>query len=300
MAWQDNLATVLASHLAAVTMVCVPSLVVQAMVNPYNQGFACGDLSLAHPARRSQIPPSTLYAICFSVPIVLLFVVEVVRILSRVPEPISRRDGNLFSWQVPATLQVLYGLLAPFLFGAAVTRLLTVVGKYGVGKLRPNFLTRCGYEVFTEFCSPDEPQNIYRSWFVCPTTTAIEQLVDMRLGFVSGHASLAAYAMTYTVVYLQVRVPWRGSSATALRNALQVLLVAFAWYIGLSRVSDFEHFWVDVLLGFTLGCFVAVYVLVHLSPMRNCAGVHPPVVLHGETGVQATPYSAFSTAASSM
>ncbi|KAK8762501.1 hypothetical protein V5799_026232 [Amblyomma americanum] len=107
-----------------------------------------------------------LYAVCFAVPVVL----------------------------------VLYGLLAPFLFGAAVTRLLTVVAKYGVGKLRPNFLTRCGYEVYTEFCSPDKPQNLYRSWFVCPTTTAVEQLVDMRLGFVSGHASLAAYAMSYMVL----------------------------------------------------------------------------------------------------
>ncbi|XP_077525029.1 putative phosphatidate phosphatase isoform X2 [Amblyomma americanum] len=241
-----------------------------------------------------------LYAVCFAVPVVLIFVVEVVRILSRVPEPISGRGGSFFSWQVPATLQVLYGLLAPFLFGAAVTRLLTVVAKYGVGKLRPNFLTRCGYEVFTEFCSLDKPHNLYRSWFVCPTTTAVEQLVDMRLGFVSGHASLAAYAISYMVVYLQVRVPWRGSGATALRCALQVLLVTFAWYIGLSRVSDFEHFWVDVLVGFALGCLVAAFVLAYLSPMKNCAGAHPPAMLRGENGVQGAPYSAFPTAASAV
>lgn len=50
---------------------------------------------------------------------------------------------------------------------------------------------------------------------------------------------------------------------------MQFFLVAFALYVGYSRVSDYKHHWSDVLVGLLQGALVAgltVSFLVHLLP----------------------------------
>lgn len=46
--------------------------------------------------------------------------------------------------------------------------------------------------------------------------------------------------------------------ARLLRPTIQFFLVAFAVYVGYTRVSDYKHHWSDVLVGLLQGALVAV------------------------------------------
>lgn len=46
--------------------------------------------------------------------------------------------------------------------------------------------------------------------------------------------------------------------ARLLRPTIQFFLVAFAVYVGYTRVSDYKHHWSDVLVGLLQGALVAI------------------------------------------
>lgn len=45
-----------------------------------------------------------------------------------------------------------------------------------------------------------------------------------------------------------------------IKPAIQVLIIATAVYVGLSRVSDYKHHWQDVFAGLSLGTLVAALI----------------------------------------
>lgn len=56
-------------------------------------------------------------------------------------------------------------------------------------------------------------------------------------------------------LYVQARLCWKW--ARLLRPTVQFFLVAFAIYVGYTRVSDHKHHWSDVLVGLLQGALVA-------------------------------------------
>lgn len=46
----------------------------------------------------------------------------------------------------------------------------------------------------------------------------------------------------------------------------QVATIASAFYVGLSRISDYKHHWQDVLVGLTQGTIVAIIVCKYMWP----------------------------------
>lgn len=71
-------------------------------------------------------------------------------------------------------------------------------------------------------------------------------------------------------LYVQARLCWKW--ARLLRPTVQFFLVAFAIYVGYTRVSDHKHHWSDVLVGLLQGALVACLTvspvfLLCLSPM---------------------------------
>ena len=54
---------------------------------------------------------------------------------------------------------------------------------------------------------------------------------------------------------MQARLCWKW--ARLLRPTVQFFLVAFALYVGYTRVSDHKHHWSDVLVGLLQGALVA-------------------------------------------
>lgn len=56
-------------------------------------------------------------------------------------------------------------------------------------------------------------------------------------------------------LYVQARLCWKW--ARLLRPTIQFFLVAFAIYVGYTRVSDHKHHWSDVIVGLLQGALVA-------------------------------------------
>lgn len=57
-------------------------------------------------------------------------------------------------------------------------------------------------------------------------------------------------------LYVQARLAAKW--ARLLRPTIQFFLVAFAVYVGYTRVSDYKHHWSDVVVGLLQGALVAV------------------------------------------
>lgn len=66
-------------------------------------------------------------------------------------------------------------------------------------------------------------------------------------------------------LYVQARLV--GKWARLLRPTIQFFLIAFAIYVGYTRVSDYKHHWSDVLAGLLQGALIAV--LIVSVPLRD-------------------------------
>uniref|UniRef100_A0A2K6SJ53 Phosphatidic acid phosphatase type 2/haloperoxidase domain-containing protein n=1 Tax=Saimiri boliviensis boliviensis TaxID=39432 RepID=A0A2K6SJ53_SAIBB len=105
----------------------------------------------------------------------------------------------------------------------------------------------------------------------CPLTC---YLSFSRLSFYSGHASFGMYCMVFLALYVQARLCWKW--ARLLRPTVQFFLVAFALYVGYTRVSDHKHHWSDVLAGLLQGALVAGLTVRYVSdffkarPPQHC------------------------------
>ncbi|XP_021560848.1 phospholipid phosphatase 2 isoform X2 [Neomonachus schauinslandi] len=147
-------------------------------------------------------------------------------------------------------------VLGTFLFGAAVSQSLTDLAKYMIGRLRPNFLAVCDPDWSRVNCS------IYvQVERVCrgnPTN-----VTESRLSFYSGHSSFGMYCMMFLALYVQARLCWKW--ARLLRPTVQFFLLAFALYVGYTRVSDHKHHWSDVLVGLLQGALVAILTVRYIS-----------------------------------
>ncbi|XP_037360767.1 phospholipid phosphatase 2 isoform X2 [Talpa occidentalis] len=150
----------------------------------------------------------------------------------------------------------IYKVLGTFLFGAAVSQSLTDLAKYMIGRLRPSFLA---------VCDPDWSR-INCSFYVQVDTVCRGKPADVteaRLSFYSGHSSFGMYCMVFLALYVQARLCCKW--ARLLRPTVQFFLVAFALYVGYTRVSDHKHHWSDVLVGLLQGALVAVLTVRYIS-----------------------------------
>ncbi|XP_036874065.2 phospholipid phosphatase 2 isoform X3 [Manis javanica] len=169
----------------------------------------------------------------------------------------SRSDFNNY-------VAAVYKVLGTFLFGAAVSQSLTDLAKYMIGRLRPNFLAVCDPDWSRVNCS------VYvQVEKVCRGSSA--NITESRLSFYSGHSSFGMYCMTFLALYVQARLCWKW--ARLLRPTVQFFLVAFALYVGYTRVSDHKHHWSDVLVGLLQGALVAGLTVRYVSDFFK---VRPP------------------------
>ncbi|XP_017003394.2 putative phosphatidate phosphatase [Drosophila takahashii] len=227
----------------------------------FKRGFFCNDSSLRHPYKESTMPSWVLYLMCGALPLSVMIVVEFFRAQDkRLPFQKHRGSGyHLCHLELPSWLLECYHRIGIFIFGLGVEQLSTNIAKYSVGRLRPHFYTLCQPVMNGTDCSNSINAGRYIEEFSCGALDITsKQLKDMRLSFPSGHASFACYSMLYLVIYLQRRMQW--NRLRMLRHLLQFLLLMFAWYTALTRVSDYKHHWSDVLAGAGIGLTYAVVV----------------------------------------
>lgn len=249
-----------------VILCCVgfPILVFFLIGQPYKRGFFCDDESLMHPFHDSTVTNWMLYIIGIALPVLVIIGTELVRahVKKSDKQPLKVYNVTVPYWVVEA-----YKSVGVFGFGAACSQLLTDVGKYTIGRLRPHFFDVCK-PMMPDGTTCRDPinQGRYIEEFSCTSTLSTERMLkEVRLSFPSGHSSFSMYTLVYCAIYLQSRMNWRGSKL--LKHFLQFLLILLAWYTCLSRISDYKHHWSDVLAGAVLGSTVAIVVSNYCSDL---------------------------------
>jgi diacylglycerol diphosphate phosphatase/phosphatidate phosphatase len=138
-----------------------------------------------------------------------------------------------------------------------VTGFLTEWVKVTVGRLRPDFLSRC---------DPVVPSNLPlttggSSLWLGGACRGSERLVmDGRKSFPSGHSSLSFAGLGFISLYLIGQ--WRlmavqdGASASPWSWMVVSGPLATALFVAMSRIVDYRHHWQDVTVGSLLGIIV--------------------------------------------
>ncbi|KAG7264789.1 hypothetical protein CRUP_013588 [Coryphaenoides rupestris] len=83
------------------------------------------------------------------------------------------------------------------------------------------------------------------------------------LSFYSGHSSFGMYCMLFLSLYVQARM--RGKWTRLVRPTIQFFLVAYALFVGYTRVADNKHHYSDVLVGLLQGALIACLTVRYVS-----------------------------------
>ena len=246
---------------------------------PYERGFFCNDESIKHPDLEEEISEYIAFAIWAIIVFLLIPAIELlhVTIYSHLsPTPLGK-------WG-PWVFIELYRILGYFILGALFTLLTTEMAKFKVGRLRPYFLTICAPDLSDVKCKDKDGYYILVTNYTC--TGDAEEVREARKSFLSGHTSLSFYTATFLIVYIQARLRRMGSEYLGdsenksvkmykmmfsglkiLRPFLQFGIFSVAYYISLTRISDYKHFSEDVLAGMVFGIVCAFMILIFLMDL---------------------------------
>eukprot|EP00092_Neocalanus_flemingeri_P089208 GFUD01112865.1.p1 GENE.GFUD01112865.1~~GFUD01112865.1.p1 ORF type:complete len:187 (-),score=45.19 GFUD01112865.1:31-528(-) len=101
-------------------------------------------------------------------------------------------------------------------------------------------------------------------------TVTQKQLHEARLSFLSGHSSFSFYCATFIIIYLQARLsnfpPIRNNTVVSIiyrslkviRPFIQFAMIILAFWISLTRISNFFHHPMDVATGAFVGIIFAL------------------------------------------
>ncbi|XP_016298934.1 phospholipid phosphatase 2 [Sinocyclocheilus anshuiensis] len=225
-----------------VLVVAMPFIIMTIMFRPYQRGVYCDDETIRYPYRPDTISHKMMAAVTISCSIIIITSGEACLVYTK--RLYSNSDFNQYA-------AALYKVVGTFLFGACVSQSLTDMAKYTIGRLRPNFIAVCAPEV----CEG------YTLEINC--TGSFRNVTESRLSFYSGHSSFGMYCMLFLALYVQARMASKW--ARLLRPTIQFFLVAFAIYVGYTRVSDYKHHWSDVVVGLLQGALIAVLTVRYVS-----------------------------------
>uniref|UniRef100_A0A3B3TB66 Phospholipid phosphatase 2b n=1 Tax=Paramormyrops kingsleyae TaxID=1676925 RepID=A0A3B3TB66_9TELE len=220
----------------------LPSIIMNLLCKPYQREVNCEDESIRYPFKEDTITHGLMAAVTISCTVIIICSGEAYLVYSKKIH--SNSDFNQY-------VAALYKVVGTFLFGAAVSQSLTDLAKYTIGRPRPNFMAVCAPKT----CKGNVLQ------INCSGIPA--NVTESRLSFYSGHSSFGMYCMLFLALYVQARLVAKW--ARLLRPTIQFFLLAFAVYVGYTRVSDYKHHWSDVLTGLLQGALIAILIVRYVS-----------------------------------
>jgi len=265
--------------------------VLTANYQPFHRGFFCDDQNLKHPYSSQTVPIGLCITIWAVISIVIIVLVESLRSLAE-----QGRGNPILRSQTPWIAVELYRHFGYFTLGAVSCLLFTEIAKYTIGRLRPHFLTICDPEYTDALCKDSSSQkyerfvienemDICRGLIINGGNYTARQLHEARLSFLSGHSSFSFFCGTFLVVYLQSRLSNFPRSKTSWlvsctyrtlkisRPFLQFGLIILAFWVGLTRISDYFHHPMDVVTGAVVGIIFACVTLVVCADIFNKSSV---------------------------
>ncbi|XP_065213424.1 putative phosphatidate phosphatase isoform X2 [Planococcus citri] len=225
-------------------------------VQPFQRGFFCNDESIRLPYFEPTVSTTSLYSFGLLIPTLIIFGGEYVHHVLRKDTKLSNRYLTR-KHEISNYYRSVFRKLLCFVSGALYGYFISAVGKFTVGRLRPNFIALCGIDLST-VCR-DHPYE-YITNFTCPNGEFAGN--DGRISFPSDHAGFSFYAAVFTVLYLQKRIK---CGSLFWKPLLQFLILLLAWWISLTRVMNNQHHMSDVIAGIFIGSGVALIntILVH-------------------------------------
>ncbi|XP_051977812.1 phospholipid phosphatase 2-like [Xyrauchen texanus] len=225
-----------------VVVASLPFVIMNIASQPYERSIYCQDESIGYPIKPDTITHVTLAVVTITFTVIIISLGEAYLVYSKIIY-----SNSTFNQYVSA----IYKVLGTFLFGGAVSQSLTDLAKYTIGRPRPHFLAVCAPKVCKEYISSVN------------CTGEARDVTEARLSFYSGHSSFGMYCMLFLAFYVQARL--NAKWARLLRPTIQFFLVAFAVYVGYTRVSDYKHHWSDVLVGLLQGALIAILTVRYVS-----------------------------------
>nr|XP_020442553.1 phospholipid phosphatase 2 [Monopterus albus] len=242
MAEQRKKLLLILADILCVLVASLPSVILTLRFRPYYRDISCDDESISYPYRKDTISHGVMAAVTICCSIVIITTGEAYLVHTK------RLHSNS---QFNQYLSALYKVVGTFLFGGVVSQSLTDLAKFTIGRPRPNFLAVCN------------PSSCHGLVLASNCTGDLRNVTESRLSFYSGHSSFGMYCMLFLSLYVQARM--QGKWTRLVRPTIQFFLVAFALYVGYTRVSDYKHHWSDVVVGLLQGALIAVLTVRYVS-----------------------------------
>ena len=255
--------------------------------DPFQRGFFCDDQNLKHPYLPQTVPIMQCVIMWAVVSVFFIVLVETLRSMAHAQSG-TRRINPIPGSNTPWIAVELYRHFGYFSLGALTCLLFTEMSKYSIGRLRPHFLTLCMPNMTKELCHDQygykkyvtESEDIICQGLTQGTTTKM-QLHQARLSFLSGHSSFSFYCAMFIIIYIQARLsnfPPCLSNARVrvtykvlkiLKPFIQFSLIILAFWISLTRISDYFHHPLDVATGALIGILFALVTITIIGDIFN-------------------------------
>jgi phosphatidate phosphatase len=259
--------------------------------DPFHRGFFCDDVNLKHPYSEQTVPIVQCIIIWAVFSVVLIILVEILRSWAdRDVRAAQGRSKPIPGHGTPWIAVELYRHFGYFTLGALTTLLFTEMAKYTVGRLRPHYLTLCQPDYskpglckdpwdYQRFVTENEV-DICLGLEVNGGKVTAKMLHEARLSFLSGHSSFSFYCATFLIVYLQARLSnFPHTDNTVVRTLYRILkvlrpfvqfgMITLAFWISLTRISNYFHHPYDVVTGAFVGTVFATITLLVIADLFN-------------------------------
>ena len=230
----------------------LPSIILRfSSIEPIHRGYYCMDTSIQYPYVEYQTVPLYLCLLIWTILTILHLSIAI----------IAKKSWKIF---IDAGSKLVLGF--------CICMLITDVSKFSIGRLRPYFMTVCNSDLdnlcygisVTEMQQTEDNETYYfpelhHQRYVseentCSPSLDPSVLKEARLSFFSGHASTSFYTAFYLANFSEIYIsPW------ILKTLLQLLSVLMAFWISLTRISDYMHHPEDVIVGAIIGTMCAFF-----------------------------------------
>uniref|UniRef100_A0AAG5DV61 Phosphatidic acid phosphatase type 2/haloperoxidase domain-containing protein n=1 Tax=Anopheles atroparvus TaxID=41427 RepID=A0AAG5DV61_ANOAO len=208
------------------------------------RGYYCNDQSIQHKYKGDTVSTVTIL-LSGLVPVVLIWLTEALLYTPSINCSKTESDNRCRgSWR-----ETWYWSKS---YGRGLITLLVIIGtiKIFLGELRPHFLYTCKPDVA---CKGNEFVTSYN----CTNDDESQYFVrDASKSFPSGHSAMSVFEAIFMIWYLERRVP-RLRSVFSI-PLVQMMLMCWATFCSLSRITDHRHHWWDVLAGTIAGTLAAI------------------------------------------
>ncbi|KAM9981245.1 hypothetical protein ACTFIY_003559 [Dictyostelium cf. discoideum] len=199
--------------------------------------FTLDDESISYPKLPELVPMHVLIPVIIALPLAIIIVVSL----------IVKRDCHDFHHAILGLAQSL-----------ALTLLLTGSFKCFIGGLRPNFLEVCD-PTPASIAAGNPPVGFGKIYYDRSICSADDSIVNDALSaYPSGHSSITAASFGFLALFIHAKFKIFDNRGHIFLYVIVSGCIIGAGLIGISRVADYRHTFLNVLAGWSIGLIIAL------------------------------------------